>query len=269
MANEKLTLVIESADDSEHVSLDDFVAQLDALRTALERTDASLNGGQQTIEWEVVGLSHSSPATIELRARPTRRPRITKVPPSDVIRAFNSNVELLNGRLPPAANLDYSAVNSYRALGASVGAGRIRATVTTPFGMLHLKPEIETTAAMVLEEDVVTQSSYKGVLEFINIHGRKNEFRIYPSAGPSFVACAFDVSKLEEAKGAVGNNIRVYGKLIYKARSPFPYRIEVERIQVLQADSDLPGLLSLRGIAPLATGDVSSEEFVRRLRDAS
>jgi hypothetical protein len=269
MANDTLTLVIESTGDSEHVSLDDFVAQLDALRTALERTDAALNGGQQTIEWEVTGLSHSSPATIELRARPRRRPTMPKVPADEVIRAFGGTVRSLNESQPPASQLDYSAVNSYRSLGGPVSAGRVTAVISTPYETVSISPAVEATATKVLDEDVVTDGSYKGLLEFLNIHGRKNEFRIYPPAGPNYVTCEFDQTQLDSAKRAVGHSVRVHGKVVYKARTAFPYRIEVTRIQVLPSDNELPSLMSLRGVAPEATGSLSSEDFVRSLRDAS
>jgi hypothetical protein len=269
MPNDKLTLTIESRGESEHVSLADFVAQLDGLRAALERTDASLNGGQQTIEWEVVGLSHSSPATVELEARPRGRPAIPKARPDDVIRAFSDNVRALSERKAPAPHLDYAAVNAYRSLGSPVGSGRITATVSTPYETLRIEPEIESTAANVLDEDMITESAYKGLLEYLNIHGTKNEFRIYPPAGPNYVTCQFDEDQLGQAKAAVGHPVRVYGRLIYKARSAFPYRIEVERIQVLPSDDKIPGLMSLRGLAPHATGELASEDFVRSVRDAS
>ena len=37
---------------------------------------------------------------------------------------------------------------------------------------------------------------------------------------------------------------------------------------MLPEDDELPSLLDLRGTAPDITGDLSSEEFVRRLRSA-
>ena len=198
MPNEKLTLVIESTGDSDHVSLSDFVDQLDALRSALEKTDAALNAGQQTIEWEVVGLSHSSPATVEIRARPRRRPVIAKASSDEVIRAFSDNVKSLKQGRPPSTQLDYAAVSSYKALGAPVSGKTVAASIGTPYGVLQLSPEIEATAARVLEEDVTTDSSYKGLLEFLNIHGKKFEFRIYPSVGPNYMQwgtrCAFTVN---------------------------------------------------------------------------
>lgn len=269
MANDKLTLIIESKGESEHVSLDDFVAQLDGLRSALESTDASLNGGQKTIHWEIVGLSHSSPAMVELEARPKRRRVLPRAAPNHVIRAFSENVRALSEKRPPASDLDYAAVGSYRALGGPVGSGRVTATVSTDLGVIPIKPEVEATAAQVLQEDIVTDSAYKGVLEYLNIHGTKHEFRIYPVAGPSYVTCQFEKERLEEAKAAVGHPVRVHGRLIYKARSAFPYRIEVERIHVLPSDDRIPALMSLRGLAPHATGDMASEDFVRSVRDAS
>ncbi len=108
----------------------------------------------------------------------------------------------------------------------------------------------------------------EGRLQYTSIHGDRNAFRIYPAVGRGSVACLFPPDKLEDARNALDRRIRVSGKLTYPAGSDFPKSIRVDSIKRLPSDDELPGLMDLRGIAPNLTGNLSSEEFVRGLRNA-
>ena len=57
----------------------------------------------------------------------------------------------------------------------------------------------------------------------------------------------------------------VYGRLRYKSWDKYPYAISADDIAV----HELPGksLEDLKGIAPEATGSLTSQEFVDRLND--
>ena len=64
-----ITMTIESAEaDQEHVSLNDFSFQLEALTKVLSNTESLLSGEQAGIDWQIVDLKHSSPAEIVLQA---------------------------------------------------------------------------------------------------------------------------------------------------------------------------------------------------------
>ena len=108
----------------------------------------------------------------------------------------------------------------------------------------------------------------EGRLEFVNIHADQNMFRICSAIPPERVTCSFRPDKIEEALEALGRKIRVLGELTCPKGDRFPRTVKVETIELLPEDGDLPSLMDLRGIAPDITGDLSSEEFVRNLRDA-
>lgn len=111
------------------------------------------------------------------------------------------------------------------------------------------------------------EGSVKGRLEAINLHDDKNTFRIYPVAGPSRVTCHFPEDLRDQAVAAVDRNVIVYGELKYKANAPFPDEIEVEKIEILPPDEDLPALMELRGVAKGAIGDRSVLEYLRQVRN--
>ena len=67
---------------------------------------------------------------------------------------------------------------------------------------------------------------------------------------------------------AVGRRVEVYGSLKYRAQAPFPHQISVTAIEAFPPDGELPDWEDLRGRAPGATGSLSSEAFIRELRDA-
>ena len=121
--------------------------------------------------------------------------------------------------------------------------------------------------AFILSE-TKSVGTVEGRLEFVNIHADQNIFRICSAISPERVTCSFRPDKIEEAREALGRKIRVLGELTCPKGSKFPKTVKVEAIELLPEDGDLPSLMDLRGIAPDITGDLSSEEFVRNLRDA-
>ena len=106
----------------------------------------------------------------------------------------------------------------------------------------------------------------KGRLGRANASG-SHAFRIQPFIGPEDVKCVFPSGKTEEFRRALGRKVMASGELTYPAGSDFPGSIKVETMEILPEDDELPSLSDLRGIAPGITGDLSSEEFVRMLRD--
>jgi len=110
--------------------------------------------------------------------------------------------------------------------------------------------------------------SVTGWLEQINLHSGQNVFSVYPMVGPRRVRCLFGVELREVAVGSVDQYVTVYGELEYRAHSQHPHSINAERIEAHGAGHTAVTLDELRGIAPDATGEESSEEFVRRVRDA-
>ena len=50
-------------------------------------------------------------------------------------------------------------------------------------------------------------------------------------------------------------------------RVPILHKIKVQEMEVFPPASTLPSLRDLYGIAPNATGDMTTEQFVRQLRD--
>lgn len=128
--------------------------------------------------------------------------------------------------------------------------------------------EMPRAANAALSVETKALGEVEGRLESMNIRGDRSVFHIYPAVGPDKVECFFPADKLEDARNALTHRIRVRGELTYPAQSGFPRSVKVGSIERLPDDDALPSLMSLRGIAPDLTGGLSSEEFVRGLRNA-
>lgn len=109
--------------------------------------------------------------------------------------------------------------------------------------------------------------SYEGELEQINLHNEINYFYIYPYAGADKIKCRFPPELYNEAIDSIGRKICVTGDATYNKNSSFPSIINVKEIDLYPIESALPDWDDLKGIAPDATGELLSEEFIRNLRN--
>lgn len=268
MPMKRIALRLEGTGTSGNVSLDDFVAELGALKASLEQADRALTGGRRSVEWEVVDLRHSSPATIVLEGRPIEDEPWATEARAEFLDEFLDATRRLQQDEDLPSRYSPAFLSAVRSLAAPVGAGRVKATVIVADEELPVTPAMGTSAIRQLESELESQGRYKGLLEFLNIHGRKSEFRIYPPAGPNFVTCEFAPSLLPEAQTAVGRNVMVDGTLVYRGRSAFPHRIKVSRIGVAPPNSELPTLKALRGLVPDLTSGRPAELWVREVRDS-
>lgn len=268
MSGYRIVLRMEGPEgDKKNVSLSAFLEELDALRKALKETE-EIVAGRPVLEWEVVDLSHSSPATVSIEPffeasslEPSRDPR------GAVVGSFFSYLRALSNEVAPA-ELDTGALEAFQGLAAPVRQKKLRATISNGSEpQIEVQERVERTILAVLAPTMKAHGSVKGRLEFLNIHAESNIFRIYSPLILRYVTCHFPATTLlARANDAMGRKVRVEGQLTYHTRDAYPRSIEVQAIEVLPEDSDLPQLLELKGLAPDATGDLLSEDYVRELR---
>ncbi len=111
-------------------------------------------------------------------------------------------------------------------------------------------------------------STIDGKLEQIDNHKNKNTFRIHPTLpNRSALECQFPTRLIDDARKALGRYVSVRGECFYRPHANFAHKIKVQEMEVFPPASTLPSLRDLYGIAPNATGGMTTEEFVRKLRD--
>jgi len=115
--------------------------------------------------------------------------------------------------------------------------------------------------------DEVIESAMNGTLELFNINKNNNLFNLYPVIGAQKIICNFPSALLQKAITAVGHYVNVMGQYKYKYRHSHPYYVNVTALEIYPDENELPSLFDLYDIAPNATNGLSSEDFVRRVRD--
>lgn len=264
MAGKRITLVIEGPDrDGGHVRLDVFASQLKQLNKALARADEISADGGRSIHFAVVGLSHSSPATVELEARVNKdrrdfRPQVFARLARSIESAESDSID---------EETDYQLLADLKALTAPVGSSVQTSVLKLDDATFSLTASLHKKIQVQLEEHETGTTTIEGMLERINVHDDANHFTIYPDVGPKSVACHFPLDQIETAVAAVKRRVAVTGIAKYRTLTPFPYQISVSDIEIYDPESDLPSFDDLRGIAPDATGDEPAEMFVARFRD--
>jgi len=178
----------------------------------------------------------------------------------------NSVKQIQDGVIP--GDLDYDLLTSFKNLVGPIGDEY----ETLTLGTNGDDYSVDRRFVKYIELEIVAEEqcfgTVEGDLDQINVHKGINIFYIYPQIGPNRVKCHFPESLLNDAKAAIGFQVAVVGLLKYQARSNYPNEINVEEIEVYPDETELPTMTDLRGLAPNATGELSSEEFVRKLRDA-
>jgi hypothetical protein len=109
--------------------------------------------------------------------------------------------------------------------------------------------------------------SVEGKLETISVHG-KPRFIVYDSATHKGVACHFTETEwLDQVKAALGRLVSISGVVHLNIKAE-PMRVELSDLRLLREGGDLPTIGDLGGSDPDFTGDMTTEEFVRAIRNA-
>ncbi len=254
--------------DNGHVRFSEFLFRLESLRQVLSIIEQDIDGaGRSAIVYRVIDLSHSSPASVVLEASPARQQVPQELPAQIVGQFFDTLEYLTSGSKELFDHISYRALEAYKGLVSSPRSKLDRFTISNGQRTVEIDDALEQKVEGLLDDVKTSQGSFNGALESVNLHAEANKFTIYPVAGPTRLSCHFRRDMFPSVVDGLGRNVRVTGSLRFLGTDAFPHSIEVEELEVLPLDKDLPSLSSLRGIAPKATGDKDSVAFVRSLRD--
>lgn len=106
----------------------------------------------------------------------------------------------------------------------------------------------------------------KGELGQITVHGTKTEFAIYDQLTDRRIPCKFSAEEIDEITELLTKMIVVSGRIKYD-NSDRPLFVDVESWYEMKKQEELASLDEIReSMEPLPDG-MSSEEFIRSLRD--
>lgn len=261
--NNRITLILEGIPEEEgRIRLSTFLSELGKLSSALGRIPRENVDGVAATVFNIEELSYNSPMTVVL-APPPGQGQLA----ADVLRSFEAIADAVTAGTP-LDGYDSELLSDIRAMAKPVGSQLKYATLIINGNTFDLNESVARHIDAALEVDDECVGFVEGRLEQINIHDGTNMFHIYPDTGPRKVACHFPDSLLDEAVFAIGRKVEVSGMMKYRHGASFPHTISVTAIDPSPPEDELPNWEDLRGRAPNVTGGLSSEAFVRKLRDA-
>jgi hypothetical protein len=262
--NDRITLIIEGLPEDEgRVRLGVFMSQLQNLSATITKLDREVSNGKPATVLRIAELSYRSPIRVVLEPQPLpSRP--------DVVPAIFASLERVTAALTNGSDLtglDADLLEDIRGLTRPVGKQVKSAALVFKGQTFELTMAVASKVDRALAVDDECEGSIEGMLEQINLHHDANVFHIYPQIGPRKVTCRFPARLYDDAVAAVGRRVEIFGMLHYRLGASFAHQIAVSQIEVFPPESELPDWDDLRGRAPDATGALSSEAFVRELRD--
>lgn len=250
----------------------EFVPALDAVRRSLANTESLVSDSAPTLNWMVVDLSHSSPASITIECAEKDRDLVhAGVVVGKYMEYWNDIV--VEEHIPEEIPTDKLGPFKYLTRRVREKKLQISLSISLSNGSAHHKRRIDISEKSdivmdyALEVKHQSRGSIKGMLEAANFHGDTFDVRIYPQHGAAVVRGSIPREMTTQAAQALRHYVRAHGLLTYLARDRFASAIKIDQLEILDEDP-IASIGELRGSLPDMTGGIPSEDFVRDLRDA-
>ncbi|MGB6053646.1 MAG: hypothetical protein WBG17_00250 [Burkholderiaceae bacterium] len=263
----KITIQLEgAAQEGGDLTLSNFIEHLNNVRALLAEADRIVAGEQQTTVFRVTNLSHSSPAAVELTGFP-------RIPDKDfsnqVVEYVAQSLDNLIRKKQFPKNATQKFVRDIKKFVGGVGkrVEGVKVYAPTLDSPIVITDEIAKELDATVLRQVRSFGSVKGIMQTYNSHAKTKYFNLYPPIPGVEVKCTFSKDLLVKAAEAVEKNVTVTGMLTYTVGNVFPDEVQIHDIVVHSSDSELPKLESFGGVASDATGEQSTQDFIKQLRN--
>ena len=108
--------------------------------------------------------------------------------------------------------------------------------------------------------------SVEGRLELVSLHPGRRHFHVCHTLTGKAVKCSLPPELEEDVKRSLGQRVIVSGLVSYDENGR-PRIVRSEKLRIMKEDRDLPSVKDMVGLAPDITGDMSTEDYIRVLRD--
>ncbi|MCY3972786.1 MAG: hypothetical protein OXF52_01040 [Candidatus Dadabacteria bacterium] len=263
MPENRLAFVLEGPDNRLELSV--FARKVGQFLDLLNNT--AKESGEKDVVFNVVNLSHSSPATIE--CEPMGKDLNQSATVCDAVeKNFRYVKEGKTDSLPHSVLTAMEKIAKFNPKKVVRAEVQIAGTGRKEKAVYKLDEKFAQQLSETRDYEETCINTIDGKLEQINIRNKANKFRIYTSL-PTMphLDCAFPPTLFEKVQTALGSYVSVSGECFYRPDEMMPYKMEVRGIEILPPPEELPSLRDIYGIFPDLTGGKSSEQFVREIRD--
>lgn len=260
----RVTLTVRG--ELREISLESFVLILRESHSILQELDKAISEQRNgTLKWVISGLQSGS-AVIEAESRVTRGDEDFG---PEVVQHFIDGIHVIQiqGVTPARFSLDsmFSMRKIVRTLGTN-GVSTLDVAVPELDKSVELSSEAETNVQALVGVHHKSIGSVEGRLELISIHQRSRRFNVYHSITRKAVRCNLPKEIENEVVGSLGRRVIVSGLVSYNIRGE-PLSVNVDNLRVLKEENYLPSIDDMLGMAPDITGGLTTEDYIRRLRD--
>ena len=232
----------------------------------VERDLAGRNAGQS--QWQIKDTGIGS-FTLELETPPSQHSR-NGHDPAQIAAVLIDGFNCLEHKRDVPPELKESTLKEVRSVAGALKSRDVEhellvsSDVTGQRGRIS-HPMARQINRMLLKERV-TIGSVEGKLELVSVHKGDRKFNVYHSVTGKAVRCDLSLALEKDVIDALGKQVVVSGK-VYRNLNGDPVKVAVERLRVLHENREIPTLDELMGSIPDLTGNLSTEEFVRMIRD--
>lgn len=252
------------------IKFDSLVGAMNRALLMLRDVDSVISARRRgSLDWIVEDLTMNSPSPVAVLRSVPRFEGVDERTAERVSAGFVSALETAEtGEALPAYLSDIGLTHlEYLAGGLRKnGATRFEATFVEQNHQAEVGPEAAEHVRRLRVPKSKAIGSIIGTLEVVSLH-RRYEYNVYDSVTKRAVRCTFDPERLEDVKRALGCRVSVAG-IIHRNAKGQPLKIDQARLTVLPTEDELPTTVDFIGVDPYFTGDLSTDEYVRRLRDA-
>lgn len=264
------TLRLRVEGEGKPVSFDSFVGSMNRARFMLRDVDQVISAGRgPALEWILADLGMNSPSPVAVLESRLRSRRVDERIAEEVTGSFVGALATAEQGEALPANLSDTGLDHLLKLATNLGkngAARFEAIFVEQDTQATLSPA----SAQHVERLLVPKSraigSITGHLEVVSLH-RGYRYSVYDAVTHRAVRCDFPEAELESVKAALGHRVMISG-IVHRNVKGQPLKIDQPRLTMLPTRNGLPTTEQLVGSDPDFTGELTTDEYVRQLRDA-
>jgi hypothetical protein len=254
------------------IALANFAGILTRASLILGDLDSAISENPKgSLRWYIADLKiGSAEALIESRAI---APEVDAERISTMVGTnFVNGLEVIDRevQMPPYFSAqDLGRVKAIAGLLRTTGSDGLEAAhlngAATPLSKTILKQDAASKVTAILKTRFKSIGSVVGKLEVISVHGPPR-FNVYDAVTHKAVSCHFEPERLEDIAAALGRRVVVTG-VVHRNAHGEPLKVEKPELRILSSTDEPPSVRDLIGLVPDLTGDLSAEEYVRKLRN--
>ena len=256
---------IKLGEGENRISIDALAETLENALELLRSVAQDFTPAGAVVRWEVVAAHMRSPLTMRFAPAPRVLSGCRAFGKQTAAACVHGLAKLeMEPELPPHFNEDALLAVQKLVKGTQKEGARMTIAFDQGQGVTPTTQAVENIKKVVEKaRKYIDYGTIEGRLEEVSVHDGPH-FTIWEALTNYAVNCAVTLERLEEAKALLGQRVAVSGRVYYLNHKP--KSIQVEEIRRLRDASELPQLKDMPSID--ITGGLSSEDYVRRLRDA-